>query len=66
MLPQRTPLRDTDSNQQFRGPELSPHQRGEIIGMRRASTTTRELGHWRVAVRKALDMVEVRDEGKTL
>jgi hypothetical protein len=70
MPPQRTPLRDTDGNRRFRGPELSPYQRGEIAGMRRASATVREieleLGHSRGAVRKTLDIIEVRDEGKTL
>ena len=38
--------------------------------MRRASATSREieveLGHSQRVVRKTLDMVEIRDEGKTL
>ena len=43
MLPQRTPLYDTDSNQRYRGPELTPYQRGMIIGTREAGSSIKEI-----------------------
>ena len=67
---QRTPLRDTDGNQRFRGPELSPYQRGEIVGLRKGSKSPREieveLSLSRRAVRYTLESIQVCDKGKTL
>ena len=43
MLPQRTPLRDTDGNRQVRGPHLGPYERGEIASIYRYSKTPIEI-----------------------
>ena len=70
MPPQRTPLCDTNSNRRFRGPELSPYIRGEIVGLYKGGKSPREievkLGLSRKAVRYTLDQIIHRDEGKTL
>ena len=58
MPPQRTPLRDTDSNRRGRGSDLGPYERGEISGMYRCGKTPTEieaeLGHSRGAIRHTL------------
>ena len=70
MLPQRTPLRDTNSNRRYRGTELSPYARGEIVGLSKGSKSIREieleLNVSRGAVRYTLDQIVYRDDGKTL
>lgn len=69
MPPQRTPLRDIDGNRRYRGSELTPYQRGEIVGQRKAGMTPREievdLGLSRGVVRHTLESIQVRDEGYT-
>ena len=70
MPPQRTPLCDTDGNRRYRGPELTPYQRGQIVGARKTGTSPKEiedeLGHSRGAVRRTLESTYIRDEGHTL
>jgi hypothetical protein len=70
MPPQRTPLRDTNGNRRFRGPELSPYQRGEVVGLRKAGYTPKaiedELRLSRGAVRRTLESVHTRDNSYTL
>jgi DNA invertase Pin-like site-specific DNA recombinase len=70
MPPQRTPLCDTDGNRRYRGPELSPYQRGQIVGARKAGSSPKEikdeLGHSRGAVRRTLESIHIRNEGYTL
>jgi hypothetical protein len=67
---QHTPFRDTDGNRRFRGPELSPYQRGEIVGLRKAGKAPREieveLGHSREAVRHTLEQAQVCDKGHSM
>ena len=70
MPPQRTPLCDTDGNRRYRGSELSPYQRGLIVGVRRAGNSPKEiedeLGYSRGAIRRTLESIHIRDEGYTL
>ena len=70
MPPQRTPLCDTDSNRRYRGPELSPYQRGQIIGVHKTSSSIQEiedeLGYSQGAIRRTLESIHTRDEGYTL
>ena len=70
MPPQRTPLRDTNSNQQGRGPDLGPYERGEIASMYQCGKTPTEieaeLGHSRGAIRHTLATLQVRDKGTPL
>jgi transposase len=70
MPPQRTPLRDTNSNRRFRGPKLSPYQRGEVVGLRKAGYTPKEIKDelrlLRGVVRRTLELVHTRDNGLTL
>ena len=70
MPPQRTPLCATNRNRRFRGSELSPYQRGEVMGLRKAGKAPKEiedeLGLSRGAVRRTLESIQVRDEGYTL
>jgi hypothetical protein len=70
MPPQRTPFCDIDSNRRYKGPELSPYQKGQIIGARKAGSSPKEiegeLGHSREAVRKTLESIHIRDKGYTL
>ena len=70
MPPQRTPLCDTDGNRRYRGSELSPYQRGLIVGAHRASNSPKEikdeLGYSRGAIRRTLESIHIRDEGHTL
>jgi hypothetical protein len=70
MPPQRTPLCDIDGNRRYRGPELSPYQRGQIVGARKTGSSLKEigneLGHSREAIRRTLEFIYIRDEGYTL
>jgi hypothetical protein len=70
MPPQQTPLCDIDSNRRYRGPELSPYQRGQIVGARKVGSSSKEikdeLGHSQRAVRKTLEFIYIRDKGYTL
>lgn len=70
MPPQRTPLRDTNGNRRFRGPELSPYQRGEVAGLRKANKTYREIGEEtglsRPAIRHTLASIQVHNNGLSL
>ena len=70
MPPQRTPLYDTDGNRRYRGSELSPYQRGLIVGAHRAGNSPKEiedeLGYSRGAIRRTLESIHIRDEGHTL
>ena len=70
MPPQRTPLRDTDSNRRGRGPDLGPYERGEISSIYRCGKTPTEieaeLGHSRGAIRHTLATLQVRDKGTPL
>ena len=43
MPPQRTPLRSIDSNRASRGPELTPYERGHIIGAKATGLSPREI-----------------------
>ena len=70
MPPQRTPLCDTDGNRRYRGPELTPYQRGMIVGTRKAGSSIKEIedesGYSRGAIRRTLDSIHIRDEGHSL
>ena len=70
MPPQRTPLCDIDGNRRYRGPELSPYQRGQIVGAHKTGSSLKEigdeLGHSRGAIRRTLESIHIRDEGHTL
>ena len=61
MPPQRTPLCDIDGNRRYRGAELSPYQRGQIMGARKTGSSLKEiedeLGHSRGAVRRTLEAI---------
>jgi transposase len=70
MPPQRTPLRNINGNQQKRGIELTPYQRGLVVGQSLAGKSVREievdLELSRGAVRRTLDSTQLRDEGHSL
>jgi hypothetical protein len=70
MPPQRTPLCDIDGNRRYRGPELSPYQRGQIVGVCKVGSSPKEikdeLGHSREAIRRTLESIHIRDKGHTL
>jgi hypothetical protein len=70
MPPQRTPLCDIDGNRRYKGPELPPYQRGQIVGARKVGSSPKEikdeLGHSREAVRRTLESIYIRDKGYTL
>ena len=70
MPPQRTPLCDIDGNRRYRGAELSPYQRGQIMGARKTGSSLKEikdeLGYSREAVHRTLEAIHIRDKGHTL
>ena len=70
MPPQRTPLRAIDGNRAVRGSELTPYQRGQVIGLRTAGFSPREievqLQHSRGAIRTTLALELERIGGVSL
>ena len=54
MPPQRTPLRNTDGNRRYRGPNLSPYQRGEISGLYKAGKTPTQIEKHFPLLRRAI------------
>jgi hypothetical protein len=70
MLLQRTSLCDINSNRQYKGPELSPYQRGQIINACKTGSFLKEIGDelgysWG-AIHRTLEFIYIRDEGYTL
>ena len=70
MPPQRTLLCDTDGNRRYRGPELSPYQRGQIVVAHKAGSSLKEiednLGYSRGAIHRTLESIYIRDKDYTL
>ena len=69
MPPQRTPLRAIDGNPKGRGPDLTPYQRGKIVGQSNAGDSPAEiqvlLGVSRGAVRGSIAQDHARPQGKS-
>lgn len=69
MPPQRTPLANIDGNQRQRGSELSPYQRGLVIGARNSGKSPKEIEDdfklsWG-AVRRTLESIQLRKDGES-
>jgi hypothetical protein len=70
MPPQRTPLQAIDGNRRFRGPDLSPYERGRIIGARFAGLLPYKIElqykHSRGAVQGTLALEILRLNGASM
>ena len=68
-MPPRRPLSAISGNKP-RGPELTPHKRGEILGVASAGVSqrkiTRTLGIPRMTVQSTLYLDNIRKEGHAL
>jgi len=66
----RTPLRDLDVNIRRRGPELTPYERGRIIGARIGGMSPREIElhmkHSKGAVQGTIALEILRSNGNSL
>ena len=69
MPPQRTLLANIDGNWGNRGSELSPYQRGLVVGARRSGKAPKEIEDEfklsRGAVRRTFESIQLREDGKS-
>jgi len=69
MPPQRTPLANINGNRGNRGSELSPYQRGLVVGARKSGKAPKEIEDEfklsRGAVRRTLESIQLREDGKS-